>query len=346
MSSSVPQIGIQAIAPLLATLRGRGIDPAALLAELGMPDLALGDPDERLPLAGLDRVWTCAAERTGDCDLGLHVAQTVRPDSFGLLSYLGTASATWGEGLARVLRYFRLLSDGSCYHLEVEGGVATVTATQDTPIDAPVRHRVEFTVAVLHCYARSVLEGDWALLDVCFEHAAPIDASEHRRVFGQVPRFDAPHSGLAFADDLLGRPLHTRNPALVGLLDHLAVRMLAELPRDTTITGALRELCIRHGFEHELTLEAAARRLHLSPRTLQRRLREEGTSHHEVVDDARRRVASRMLAQSGLGIAEIAFALGFAEPGGLHRAFKRWTGMTPAEFRRAARAAAPAVRQG
>jgi AraC-like DNA-binding protein len=190
---------------------------------------------------------------------------------------------------------------------------------------------------VLHCYARSALEGDWALLDVCFEHGAPADTAEHRRVFGHAPRFDAPHSGLAFADDLLARPLRTRNPALVGLLDHLAVRMLAELPSDATITAALRELCIRHGFEHELTLEAAARRLRLSTRTLQRRLREEGTSHHEVVDDARRRVASRMLAQSALGIAEIAFALGFSEPGGLHRAFKRWTGMTPAEFRRAAR---------
>jgi AraC-like DNA-binding protein len=72
---------------------------------------------------------------------------------------------------------------------------------------------------------------------------------------------------------------------------------------------------------------------------LQRRLQEEGTSHQEVVDEARRCLASRMLTQSSLGIAEVAFALGFSDRGALHRAFKRWTGTTPARYRRAKRSA-------
>jgi AraC-like DNA-binding protein len=335
----IPRIGIQAIKPLLDTLQLRGIDATALLGEVGLQDLRLADPDARLPLVCLDKLWDRAAAVVGDADLGLHVAETIDTSSFGLLSYLGTASATWGEGLERVLRYFRLLSEGSSYELGVRDGIATVTATQHTPVSAPVRQRVEFTVSVLFCYARRLVAGGWQLLDVFFEHAPAADLAEHRRIYGQVPRFAATHSGFSFDSDLLVRPLVTCNPALAELLDRLAARLLAELPTVTTIAGALRELCIRDGFEHELTLQAAAHRLHLSPRTLQRRLREEGTSHHEVIDDTRRHLASHMLTQSGLGIAEVAFALGFSEPGALHRAFKRWTGMTPAAYRRAARSA-------
>ncbi len=340
MSTSViPYIGIQAIRPLLDTLRTRGLEAKPLLAEVGVDDLPLGDPDARLPLGCLDRLWDRAATHLGDDDLGLHVAETVDVNSFGLLSYLGTASANWGEGLQRVLRYFRLLSDGSRYELAVCDGVATITATQDTPVHAPVRQRVEFTVSALFCYARRAIAGDWRVLDVFFEHARPADVAEHRRLYGQLPRFATPHSGFSFARELLDRPLLTGNPALAELLERLAARLFADLPRTTTVAGALRELVIRDGFERELTVAAAAHRLHLSPRTLQRRLREEGTSHQEVVDDARRVLAHRMLTQSRLGIAEVAFALGFSEPGALHRAFKRWTGMTPAEYRRTARVA-------
>ncbi|HMG56468.1 MAG TPA: AraC family transcriptional regulator [Kofleriaceae bacterium] len=336
-SSAAPQIAIQAIWPLLQVLRARGVDAAALCGELGLGDLALGDLHARLPLACLDRLWQRAAERLGDPDLGLHVAEAVQPDSFGLLSYLGTASATCGEGLERVIRYFRLLSDGSRYQLDVSAGVATITVAQDPAAVAPVRHRIEFAVTVLHCYARRAIDGDWQVSDVCFAHAAPAGLAEHRRIYGRVPRFGALRSGLSFTAALLGRPLRTRNLALAQLLEHLADRMLAELPSDTTVAAALRGLYLSHGFEHELTLELAARRLRLSPRTLQRRLREEGTSHNAVIDDARRSLASRLLTQSGLAIAEVAFALGFSEPGALHRAFKRWTGMTPAAFRRATR---------
>jgi AraC-like DNA-binding protein len=191
----------------------------------------------------------------------------------------------------------------------------------------------------LFCYARHLITGDWHVLDVFFEHPPPLDLAAHRRVYGRVPRFATMYSGFSFDGELLARPLRTCDPALAELLERLATRLLADVPPVATIAGTLRELCLRDGFEHELTLETAAHRLHLSPRTLQRRLREEGTSHQEVIDDSRRQLASRMLVQSGLGIAEVAFALGFSEPSGLHRAFKRWTGMTPAEYRRAARSA-------
>jgi AraC-like DNA-binding protein len=336
---AIPRIAIQAIRPLLDALPAHGADAESLLAEVGLGDLSLTDPDARLPLDRLDELWDRAAARTGDANLGLHVAESVDAGSFGLLSYLGTASPSWGEGLQRVFRYFRLLSEGSRYQLTIADDVATVTATQDTPPRASVRQRVEFTVTVLFCYARHSIAGDWRASDVFFEHRAPADVTEHRRIYGELPRFDAGQSGFSFARELLARPLRTCDPALGTLLERFAARQIAELPCTTSVAAALRALCLRIGTAAELTLDDAAHLLHLSPRTLQRRLRGEGTSHHEIVDEVRRCLASRMLAQSTLGVAEVAFALGFSDPGTLHRAFKRWTGMTPARYRRTVRSA-------
>jgi len=331
---AAPQIGILAVRPMLEALRRSGIDPASILGAVGLGHIGVTDPDARLPIVHLDRIWELAAERIGDPCLGLHVAEAVSIESFGLLSYLGLASATWGDALARVCRNFSLFSDASGYTLEVADGVATVTATQDTPPGGPVRQRVEFTVSVVYCYSRRYVDADWQPAQVFFEHPQPADLTEHRRIYGCTPRFSALRSGFSFAADLLARPMRTSDPALAELLDRLASRLLADAPRATTVAAALRELCIRRGFDTGMNLETLARQLGMSTRTLQRRLREEGTSHHQVLDAARRHVATHMLAGSSLAIAEIAFALGFSEPAALHRAFKRWTGMTPVEYRR------------
>ena len=332
-SPAIPRIGIPAIHLLLDALPGHAIDPVGLLAEAGIRDVRLADPDARFPLAALDALWDRAAARVGDPDLGLHLAGAVEPGSFGLLSFLGTASPSLGEALHRVMRYFRLLSDGSRYQLHVCDGVATITASQDTEPGPPVRQRVEFTLTVLHCYIQRAI-ADWQVLDVFFEHAAPARLDEHCRIYGRVPRFEGGHSGFSFDSALLRRPLATGNPTLANLLEQLAAHLLADHPATMTVAATLRELIIRDGFAQEHTLASAARQLHLSARTLQRRLREEGTTHHKIVDGARKALASRMIAQPGVGIAEVAFALGFSESRALHRAFKRWTGVTPTAYRR------------
>jgi AraC-like DNA-binding protein len=331
-----PQISVLAIKPLLEALRARGVESAPILAQAGLADLPVSDPDARLPLARLDRIWEGAAEAVGDPCLGLHLAETVGSESFGLLSYLGTTSPTWGEGLRRVSRYFRVLSDASSYDLLVADGAARVTAEHNVPADGPVRQRVEFTVAVLYCYGRRAIEAEWNADDVFFEHAAPADTTEHRRVFRCAPRFSAGASGFRFPAELLERPLCARDPALAELLERMAARFIAEAPPTMSVAGALRDLCIRRRFEGDLTLEWAAREVGMSPRTLQRRLGEDGTSYNEVIDTARRHVATRMLAQPAVAIAEVAFAVGFSEPAAFHRAFKRWAGMTPTEYRRRA----------
>jgi AraC-like DNA-binding protein len=331
-----PQIGVAAIQPLLTLLAARGCDAAGFCIEMGIDPSVIDDPDARIPLGRLDALWNRAAGLTGDPHVGLHVAESVSADSFGLLSYLGASCSTWGDGLRKVCRYFRLLSDGSAYHLSVAADRAIVTATQDVHSSESVRQRVEFTVAVMHGYGRRFVEGGFEICDVFLEHPAPESGTgEHLRVFGREPRFGTGASGFAFPVALLERPLQTSEPRLAAVLERLAARLLAELPESTCVAQRVRSDLLRVGLQGDVSLEAVARRLGMSPRTLQRRLRDETTSHFELLDDVRRALALDMLTASETGIAEVAYAVGFSEPAAFHRAFTRWTGRTPAEYRRA-----------
>ena len=271
-----------------------------------------------------------------DPHLGLHLAESVGAGSFGLLSYLGASCPTWGDGLRAVCRYFRLLSEASAYHLAIDGNWAVVTATHDAATPEPVRQRVEFTVAVIHAYGRRYVDGDWLTGDVFLEHSVPRgqNLDEHVRVFGRLPRFDADASGFAFPAALLDRPLRTSEPHLAAILERLATRLLAEVPESASVAHRVHCELLRAGLHGDLSLDAIARRIGMSPRTLQRRLRDEATSLSDVVDQVRHAVATRLLSGSETGIAEVAYAVGFSEPAAFHRAFKRWTGRTPAEFRR------------
>jgi AraC-like DNA-binding protein len=331
-----PQIGAAAIQPLLAALVERGADVAAFCARLGLDPRIVHDPEARIPLGRLDATWNCGAELLRDPHLGLHLAESVSASSFGLLSYLGASCPTWGDGVRTVCSYFRVFSEASSYHLTIAGDSAVVTATHDAPSAEPVRQRVEFTVAVMHGYGRRYVDGDWRAADVFLEHPAPPGdtLAEHQRVFGRLPRFSAGASGFAFPAALLDRPMRTSEPRLAMILERLASRLLADVPDATSVAHRIRMDLRRTGLHADLSLEAVARRLGMSPRTLQRRLRDESTSLSDLVDQVRRTVATRLLTAPETGIAEVAYEVGFSEPAAFHRAFKRWTGLTPAEFRR------------
>ena len=329
-----PRIGVQAIRPLIVGLQQHRVDLVRFFAEFGLEAGDLSLADARLPLELLDRIWERAAQCTGDDQFGLHAAERVGTESFGVLSYLGVTSASIGDGLSRVCRYFRILSDASSYNLEIREPMVTLTATQDVAQCGPVRHRVEFTIATIYLYAKRSAAGRWSASEVFFEHPEPADTSEHIRLFECPLCFSAGMSGFRFPSDLLSSPLKAADTNLAGHLECFARQMLDGVPKPTRVAQAVREQLLAAGAGVDLTLDHIARRVGMSTRTLQRRLAEEGTSHQRVLDETRQAVAISMLARPGMGVAEVAFALGFSEPAAFHHAFKRWTGKTPAAYRR------------
>jgi AraC-like DNA-binding protein len=171
-------------------------------------------------------------------------------------------------------------------------------------------------------------------LAVDFRHAAPADASEHARLFGVSPRFGVEVNAIEFDRATIEQPLASADPALSSVIERHAEALLAARPEpaETTANRVRRLLGAMLG-EGEVSLAGAASRLRMSERSLQRRLAAEGVSFDAVLDELRRDLALRYLADARLAIAEVAYLLGYSEPSAFHRAFKRWTGETPAEAR-------------
>lgn len=163
--------------------------------------------------------------------------------------------------------------------------------------------------------------------------------TEYLRVFGVVPDFAADDNCVRFSRELLERPVPAADPLLSRVIERHAEALLAArpLPAETTVARVRRLPCESLGQdEAAVTLAGIAERLRMSERWLQRRLADEGQTFDALLDELRRELASRYLADKKLAIAEVAFLLGYSEPSAFHRAFKRWTGKTPSQARQRA----------
>jgi len=318
---------------LLEGARTAGVSFEDLVDQLQCRE-ALDDLEGRIEQANAHQLWERIARRSGDAAFGLHVAEAIRPGAFAVLDYAARNAPTLGEAYRRIVRYSRLIHDGAQVQLSLDDEHARLSYTLPGYPGGSPRHTAEFIVAIWVVTGRQMTETDFTPLSVCFQHPQPADTDEHRRLFRCSIAFDASANEMCFNRALMSRALAQADPQLSLLLDRYADELLARLPSGEDFAGTVRRhlaAALRGG---DPGLEAIARKLRMSPRTLQRRLKDEGTSHQDLLDDLRRELAQKYLREPTVAISEAAFLLGFSEPSAFHRAFKRWTGTTPGEFRR------------
>jgi AraC-like DNA-binding protein len=199
---------------------------------------------------------------------------------------------------------------------------------------AQSRHAAEFTLGCVVAITAQLTGAPVRPRRVELRHAAPTDVSAHLALFGCAPQFDAAVNALELDPEVLARTVTGADPALSAIILRHAEAVLATRPdpRASTVER-VRHLLARTLGEGDATLAAVAAQLHMSERSLQRRLADEDRTFDAILDDLRRELALRYLADPLVSIAEIAFLLGYSEASAFHRAFKRWTGATPAEMR-------------
>ncbi len=309
------------------------------MAAAGFDPAWLDDPDARMPLRVEQALWAQAAQRSGDPCFGLHAAEHIRPGAFDALDYAVRTAPDLRTALQRLARYNRLVHDLAGFELLPQPGRLRVEHRFASPAVQPCRQASEFTLASLVVVAAQIGERPVAALAVDIAHPAPADIAPYRRRFGVVPRFGAPVSALEFAAEVVDRPVPAADPALGRIVTAHAERLLAErAPVEESISAQVSRQLAQGMASGPMSLRDVAERLHLSERSLQRRLDAEGTRFADLVDGVRRDLALRYIADRRLALGEVAYLLGFAEPSPFHRAFKRWTGTTPAAARRAAAA--------
>jgi AraC-like DNA-binding protein len=313
-----------------------GADPDALAASANLSADALADPNARLPHAAVLALWTAAERHTGDPDFGIHCAELNRRTPANALAFAVATSASLARGLACIARYVRIAHDDARIRTRVDGALARVEMVMDHELGTH-RHGVEFALALVALIGREHVGPRFALHEVAFTHPRPASgAAEHARVFGRPPRFASAVNELVFDRALLDHPFDQYDAALHAHLGRHLDELITALDAERELRGRVQKLVTEQLRAGGPDVDDVARKLRLGSRTLQRRLQQEGTSFQGVVNAARRDVALRYLGDRALSLTEVAFLLGFTEPSNFHRAFKRWTGTTPAEARRRA----------
>jgi len=321
--------GAAALLPLLAR---EGIDVGRLVSEVGLTIAVFDDPDNVVPFAALCRLVKLAAERTGLADVGLRTCLATGLASLGTLGYLIANSETVGHGLAALETFLYVHDQGATPVLATDGATAHLGYEVLAP-DLPGADQVTFgALAIATNLLRQLCGRDFRLLHVAFRYRAPPDTSLFRSFFAAPVRFDAVRSAIAFEARWLTSPTPNADPYLRRVLLDRVQGDMARLGEtaDDRIRRVLRTLVASGRF----SVDDAAAAFGINRRTLARRLGAGGTSFRQLLDDARHSEAQRLLRLSAAPVAEIAARLGYADSTSFTRAFRRWAGTSPREWRK------------
>ena len=318
---------------LVAWLEARGVDASPLRQLPGM--LASDDPDARAPEHVVEAAWGLTASLSGQHAVGIQVAESLPRGALDLVEYAFRSSPSLGLGLERLARYGRILSDRVAARTEANREVL-LWLVRDVGRSHLHPARTEFALAIAMKLARDGTGEHLVPRQVCFSHSAPADDSQHRRFFGSRVRFGASTNSLLLHARDAQRPLQDADDALAAIVGRRLERVL--VLQDARAGGPLatrvRRVLVEALGRSSLTPESVAATLGTSHRTLSRRLASEATSFRALHDDVRAEFARVMLEDQGSSVADVAFFLDYSEPAAFHRAFRRWTGRTPRQFRR------------
>lgn len=270
-------------------------------------------------------------QETRDEDLGLRAGALVQFGEGGALDFAMRSAATLRCSLDVATRHARLWSDALEPKLVL--GRRRALVRLDTKLPWP-RAAADFIVSAWHINHIGVHLPARAQVEVWFAHSRPTSTAEYERVFREARlQFDAPCYGIVFDRALVDLPQPSCDPALhVAHCQHLEF-MQARLSQQLSFAAQVREWIAIEMRTAKPTSRSIAHRMHISRRTLVRRLRKEGASFSSELDQVRHRLARDLIVEPELTLIEISSLLRFSHVQSLHRAFRRWTDQTPTQFR-------------
>ena len=311
------------------TLEAAGCDSAALLAEAGFDRECMESATARCPLANTARLWEISVAATGDPAFGVKVASHIKHTTFHALSYGLAASSTLSEAFERLQRYCHVASDAVSYEFShcAGGYELIINPTADVAFES-----MDMLVAAHLRMCRSLIGRDFSPLLIELKRPAPARTEDFERLLRAPLAFGAARNRLVFDRDSIERPLEGGNPELARFSDVIAQQYLTRIERDD-IQARVREALLRRLEGSEPSQEEIAEQLYMSARTLQRKLGDSGTTYKELLDGTRRALAFAYLSAPEHSVNEITYLLGFSSGSCFTRAFRRWSGQSPSDWR-------------
>jgi AraC-like DNA-binding protein len=328
MVDALKMLPAMALRMQLQGLAVLGLDMQRLHARVGaLPEAA----DALVPVTAYMAMWDEAHKLYGMPGLPTALAMAIPFGAFGALDYLVGSADTIGGCCESALLHFPMVASDvwlECDTLEDEGRVLRAVGDSQVPTVA-----LEFTIAAILHRLRYVSDGSFVPVRVGLPVPRPETDPVRERLYGVALVYDFPCAEIAIDAHTWRSPASRADPYLYATLERMAIQLQLQQPGDPPLEAALRarlRIALAQGRAEPGRMAAS---LGVSERTLQRRLAETGRSFTGVMDDFRRNESARLLCDRKLHLVEIAARLGYAEQTSFTRAFRRWTGTTPAAWR-------------
>lgn len=327
------EISMPMIRTILALLTNAGVDVDGFLQDVSIDSSKVTRSNERINLAVYDRIQEKAMEVLDDPALGLHMGERTSPSALGLLGHLLISAPTILDAFRLFFRYHRIVSDSEPSELSFDGDYATLT--YDFPRSTPIcnRIRAEFGLVQVGNLGRSMLGIELDAVEVRFEHPPTDYLDEYERIFRSPILFNRPKTQIVFPVEILQRQLLHADAIMHALLMEEADKQLEQLRGSKTIADEVEQFLLHSMEDRKPTINRVAEHFGINERTLRRKLESQETSFSELMGKVQCKYAKNLLKDSEVPVESIAERLQFSEPSAFYRAFKRWTGLTPSEYR-------------
>lgn len=312
-----------------------GLDSVALARQAGIVVPEVLAPTDRIPLDKADALLEFAIPLIHDPAFGLQVARCWHPSNLGVLGYAWLSSSTLRTGLRRLVRYHRLVGERGATEIEEvpQGIKVRFWANRGDPAKVPVAAvAVDMAMALLLDMCRMNAGAALRPIAVALRRTTPESTAPYERFFGCPIRFGAEENTFLLSREDADSLLPSSNKQLATVFDRMLGEELARLDKSDVVTRC-RAAVLEYLTSGEVSEEDTAKQLHMSPRTLQRKLAEAKLTYQQLVDDTRKDLALCYIDDVKRSVSDITFSLGFSQPSAFTRAFKRWTGATPTDYR-------------
>jgi AraC-like DNA-binding protein len=308
----------------------------ALLQRVGIEPVEFANPDTRIPHRTAIELLEVGIANRQDPTIGLQAGSLAEPCDLDVLEYAARSRPTLGDALSCIARYYRLMHAAAEFLL-IEQGERVVYRYRvtDGVYQPPAAN--DFVLGSTLSFVRRNSAPGVDAMEVHFAHPEPSYVEAYRQYFSCPLFFGGGTNDIVFHKDTLAAPMARSDATVSEAYEQHARRLLERLPAVEGVAGRVRRIVIEQLRGGEVTMELMAVRMAMSVPTLRRRLDQEGTTFSDIVDEIRKELAERYLREPAMAVSEVAFLLGFSSESAFHRAFRRWTGIAPSEFRARAR---------
>ncbi|MBV6439730.1 MAG: AraC family transcriptional regulator [Haliscomenobacteraceae bacterium CHB4] len=328
--------GMPLIRNIFLAAVSKGADLSELCRAIGVTPETLDRPDAFVDLDQSIEAWKAAIRTTGDSFLGLHMGEVTSPGLAGILGFLMETSPDLLNAFTHATQFNGYISNMTVFTLEVRGDeffyFAEPLEVWNNASPETARQVVDHSAAAF-VHLTKLLSGKTKYpLRVSMRYPRPQDTREYLRVLKTEPLFNQTCNCLVYRLRDMHLPVIGHNPQLNQMFRELLEKEIAKTKQRATFTNEVRRVILQNFSSTMPQLNDVVEYLHVTPRTLQRKLQEEGTSFQHIAESVKSELAIGLLKNRSLTVNEVAYRLGYTEPSVFRRAFKKWTGVSPKSY--------------